>query len=254
MTSTAFVSANGAPGVTTAACAIGAVWPAEREVVLVECDPAGGDLAARFGIPIEPGLTSWVLDQRASESQPDGILSHAQVLPGGLKVVVGPVGADTSVALDRELGSVDSDGSWVRHLGEVTDLILDAGRYNPQSSGQQQILRCSDNVVIVSRCDASAVAHGKWLVDTLSALRSRPSRAACLLVVGDGPFSPDECAQALGCALVGTLPMEREAASMLSGEPGRSRALARSSLVRIARRVASQLAVAPLSEELSRVG
>lgn len=254
MTSTAFVSANGAPGVTTAACAIGAVWPAEREVVLVECDPSGGDLAARFGIPIEPGLTSWVLDQRASESQAARILSHTQVLPGGLKVVVGPVGADTSVALDRELGSVDNDGSWVRHLADVADLVLDAGRFNPQSSGQQQILRCADNVVIVSRCDASAVAHGKWLVDTLSAMRSGSSRPACLLVVGEGPFSSDECARVLGCPLIGTLPIERDAASMLSGEPGRNRALARSSLVRIARRIASQLAVARLSEELSRAG
>src|SRR5690606_15599641 len=37
---------KGAPGVTTAATALGAVWP--RPVLLAECDPAGGDLAYRL--------------------------------------------------------------------------------------------------------------------------------------------------------------------------------------------------------------
>jgi len=34
---------KGAPGVTTACIALAAVWP--RQVLLAECDPAGGDLA-----------------------------------------------------------------------------------------------------------------------------------------------------------------------------------------------------------------
>ena len=42
---------KGAPGVTTAATALGAVWP--RPVLLAECDPSGGDLAYR--LPGEDG-------------------------------------------------------------------------------------------------------------------------------------------------------------------------------------------------------
>ena len=37
---------KGAPGVTTAAVALGAVWP--RPVLLAECDQAGGDLVYRL--------------------------------------------------------------------------------------------------------------------------------------------------------------------------------------------------------------
>ncbi|MCP5854114.1 hypothetical protein NL323_29700, partial [Klebsiella pneumoniae] len=39
-------AAKGAPGVTTAAVALAAVWP--RSAVVAECDPSGGDLALRL--------------------------------------------------------------------------------------------------------------------------------------------------------------------------------------------------------------
>ena len=42
---------KGAPGVTTAAVALAAVWP--RPVLLAECDQAGGDLVYR--LPAEEG-------------------------------------------------------------------------------------------------------------------------------------------------------------------------------------------------------
>ena len=52
-------SVKGAPGVTTAACALGAVWPERRPTpIVVECDPAGGDLAARFGLEVTRGVVS----------------------------------------------------------------------------------------------------------------------------------------------------------------------------------------------------
>ena len=36
-------------GVTTTALALAAVWPRARAVLLAECDPSGGSLAARYG-------------------------------------------------------------------------------------------------------------------------------------------------------------------------------------------------------------
>ena len=50
---------KGAPGVTTTALALAAVWP--RPVLLAECDPAGGDLVYRLPAgacsPSRPGST-----------------------------------------------------------------------------------------------------------------------------------------------------------------------------------------------------
>ena len=58
----AIASDKGAPGVTTSALALAAVWP--RPVLLAECDPSGGDLAYRF---------------------PDSSGGHVRVVPHGVR-------------------------------------------------------------------------------------------------------------------------------------------------------------------------
>ena len=54
---------KGAPGVTTTAVALAAVWP--RPVLLAECDPAGGDIVYRL-----PGEGGDRLDPRRGPAQP----------------------------------------------------------------------------------------------------------------------------------------------------------------------------------------
>ena len=51
-----FVSVKGAPGVTTLACLVAATWPDHRRVAVVEADPFGGDLAARFRLSTALGM------------------------------------------------------------------------------------------------------------------------------------------------------------------------------------------------------
>jgi MinD-like ATPase involved in chromosome partitioning or flagellar assembly len=93
----AVAAAKAAPGVTTSALAMAAAWPAGRQVLLVEADPGGGDLAARFGLAAEPGLVSLAA---AARRQIDSALvgDHAQKLPGGLGVLVGPPGPEQAAA------------------------------------------------------------------------------------------------------------------------------------------------------------
>ena len=52
----ALASAKGSPGVTTASLVFGALWP--RQVLLAECDPAGGDVAIRMTAPAGAPLGS----------------------------------------------------------------------------------------------------------------------------------------------------------------------------------------------------
>jgi MinD-like ATPase involved in chromosome partitioning or flagellar assembly len=54
----AVCSLKGSPGVTTLATALGARWPAGETPILVEADPAGGDLMARFRLNDAPGLVT----------------------------------------------------------------------------------------------------------------------------------------------------------------------------------------------------
>ena len=80
----AIASDKGAPGVTTAALALAAVWP--RPVLLAECDPAGGDLVYRFpavgGGHLDPrrGVLSLAVVARRG-MQPQQVWEHVQKLP-----------------------------------------------------------------------------------------------------------------------------------------------------------------------------
>src|SRR6266566_1751510 len=52
----ALASVKGSPGVTTTCLALAAAWPGKRRLV-IEADPAGGDLGPWLGLPPAPGLT-----------------------------------------------------------------------------------------------------------------------------------------------------------------------------------------------------
>ena len=101
----AFASAKGSPGVTTAVAALAATWPADRELVVAEVDPAGGDLVVRFDLATEPGLVSLAAAGRR-ELGPDTLVAHTQDLAGAgarrrvrpRRVLVAPVSADQAAA------------------------------------------------------------------------------------------------------------------------------------------------------------
>ncbi|MGH9283318.1 MAG: hypothetical protein ACRD0S_10340, partial [Acidimicrobiales bacterium] len=100
MSLVALISAKGSPGVTTAAVALAAGWPVARSTVVVEADLAGGDLAAACGLAIEPGLGSFASAGRHGFDAA-ALLSHAQLLPCGVRALVGPLSDDEAgAALD----------------------------------------------------------------------------------------------------------------------------------------------------------
>ncbi|GAA4606863.1 hypothetical protein GCM10023195_25350 [Actinoallomurus liliacearum] len=93
---------KGAPGVTTAAIAIAAVWP--RPVLLAECDQAGGDLVYRLpaedGGMLNParGMLSLAATARRG-LRADQVWEHTQRLVGGLDVLVGLTNAEQAQGL-----------------------------------------------------------------------------------------------------------------------------------------------------------
>ena len=100
----AIASDKGAPGFTTAALALAAVWP--RPVLLAECDPAGGDLVYRFpavgGGHLDPrrGVLSLAVVARRG-MQPQQVWEHVQKLHGGLDVLAGVTNAEQGAGLSR---------------------------------------------------------------------------------------------------------------------------------------------------------
>ncbi len=264
MTVIALCSAKGAPGVTTLACALAAVWPSDRFITLAECDPSGGDLAARFGISAKRGMASLAIECRGLPGPTThNYRKHLQILPGGLEVLAGPSGASAARTVDAEIPKVldllTGDVSVQESVTE--DLILDCGRIQPGAVGQVAALATADLVLVVTRPTAEAVSSTRWIADLLSrsgggggvvdvpvppdcAERGvRPANvgspasaqaSAGLVVQGDGPIAGAEAAATLNLKLVAAIPTDNLGAAWLRGEPVRRWRVTASPLVRCA--------------------
>ena len=220
------------PGVTTAALALGAVWQrGGRQALLVEADPDGGVLAARYGLGAHPNLTE-LAGRSRSGLRPTDAWDHAQVLPGGLGVVVAHPSADQTHAALRTGAARIGD-----HLSRVdgTDVLVDAGRLSP-SSPALDLLSWASLIVVVLRPRLDEISA---LAQRLPALQELGEVGVVL--VGKRPYGPSEVAANLGAEVLGVLADDPKGAAAVDGTGG-SRRFHTSTLVRSARVVAGVLA------------
>lgn len=238
MTRVALGSVKASPGVTTTAVAFAATWPPGRQVTVVEADPAGGDLAARYGLPGEPSLLTLAAAARRDPA-PDVAVRHCQHLPGGLAVLLAPASADQAqVALgmlspaDGLLGGIDGD------------VLVDAGRLDPRSAALALAGSCELLVI----CVRPVLAELHHLAARVETLRSVSARLGVVLV-GDGDYPPAEIADALAVEVLGVLPADSHGAGLLAGQAASLRTLGRLALLRSARSLAETICtrLAPVS-------
>lgn len=224
----ALASIKGSPGVTTFALALAAHWPGDTRRVLIECDPAGGDIAPRFGLTLSPGLISLAAEARRDPDL-EGIWRHAQKLPGGLPVVVGPLRPDQArTALDALVDNGDpgrhGDGassvlSASAGRCDIT-VVADCGRLDPNSPALP-IIKSADHVLVLVRPQRDILSHLAARMGEIGQLASRVG----LLLVGDG-YSPAEVTGELDIPVFASVPDDRRGAALLAGglsRPGRSR-------------------------------
>ena len=244
----ALAADKGAPGVTTTAVALGAVWP-ERAIV-AECDPAGGDLSYRLpgprGAPLDPhrGLLSLAATARHGV-EPGQLWDHVQALNGGLEVLIGVTTAEQSTGLS---GLWDGLGQALARL-PGGDVLADCGRITP-GAPSAALLRHASMLALVARPSVDSMAHAR---DRLASLVGRLGDGAVM-----GPAlglvlvaSPGESKSAVGQAsevlraahlpveILGAIAHDPKGASLLSGQWGGK--LSRSLLIRSARQVAAAI-------------
>ncbi|HEY8482411.1 MAG TPA: hypothetical protein VIL71_21505 [Spirillospora sp.] len=263
----ALAADKGAPGVTTAAVALGAVWP--RPVLVAECDQAGGDLVYRLpaaapdagdgsgdGGMLNPsrGLLSLAATARRG-LRPDQIAEHCQRLVGGLDILVGTTNAEQAQAMSWLWGPL---GRAFAGLDPV-DVIADCGRLGADTP-LIDLLREADLVVLLTRATLEQVAHLRERVATLTAqLRDGPP-VGVLVLADPRDFRTSinevdrilagarERARAAGAddrpgpsvTVLGGLALDPKGAELLAGRWGGR--LDRSLLIRSAREVAATLA------------
>jgi MinD-like ATPase involved in chromosome partitioning or flagellar assembly len=236
----ALASVKGSPGATTTALALAAVWPPGPRVVLAECDPAGGDLSANFGLAKTPGLLSLAAASRRERDE-DLLWRHTQALPGGLQVVAGPIGADQARAALTMLAA-DSFAA-IRRASIQPDMLViaDCGRLDP-ASPVLALARAADALVLVARPQLTEMAHLAACVTTLRRAwgSSPPARVGLVLAPG-GSYPPAEVGQALDVPVLGVLPDDKHTAATLAGRVTIRRGLSRLPLMRAARTLADHL-------------
>lgn len=226
----ALLSAKGSPGVTTlaAAAAVGG------EALVLELDPAGGDLAARAQVAHEPpGLMSLAAVARRGVAA-DMVIDHVRSVGPSIPVLFGPPDPSrasavlTTLCPDLGLALAGLDG----------DVLADCGRWIP-SSPTVEIVAAADSVVLVLRAAPDQVAHAHAILPSLRALSSD----VVLAMVSERHCWPvEEVAAVLGVDAVGVV--ERD--------PDGAAGLVRTEAVQRARRTALVRSAATVLDALRR--
>jgi hypothetical protein len=224
----AVASVKGSPGVTTLCLALAACWPDPAGVIVVEADPAGGDVAMRFGLAQSPGLLSVAaaarggtaaFGERPEEAQL--LWRHAQMLPGDVPVVASPPDAGRARGALAVLAAPGPSGGLAvgpllaaaEHPGAV--LVADCGRVEP-GSPVMAVLRSADVMILLTGAHADELAHiarripeiGSWSRHPVLVLASRDAHRG---------HSIDAVARELGVTPLARVPFDPRGAAVLSG-------------------------------------
>ena len=170
---------KGAPGVTTAALALGLVWPTDR--VLVEADPSGADLPfqlhTRDGGRLAPQRSVTELANGARLGSAEPVSSYAQDTSVGVPVVPGALGPETF----RGMANL-----WPRIAAICAawpgTVIADLGRVQPGHAALP-MAKLAVGMVVVSRPSPAGLYRLRARVGELAASLGDPSRPRSPLAV-----------------------------------------------------------------------
>ena len=242
---TVMTSGKAAPGTTTSTWALAMVWPSP--VLVVDCDPAGGDmvpgmLAGR--VPLDRGLLSWSVSTRRATVMDAtmALLSHVVSIPEvpGISLLPGIQNAAQVAALDVAGWQRLASTLEVSSAAIGRDVLVDTGRLVEASCWP--VLRIADRVILNVRPTVRSI-HAALAAAARLRVELGDLRTVSVLVIGRGPYSSTEVAHAIGAPLLGELPDDRGAADVLSdGALSGLRGLHRTKLLRAARLVAQEIA------------
>ncbi|WP_433195778.1 BTAD domain-containing putative transcriptional regulator [Nocardia sp. CA-107356] len=193
-------------GTTTTAVALARAWPGREAALVVEADPAGGQLAELVGSDPYLGLASLArtLDLNAPV-QADRVLEHVQFLSNGVPVLAAPPGPDVTRAGVAASLLAGTHGSW-RALG--ASVFADCGAPEPDSV-LNPVLAAADACLVVVRADYIDPARAARRILRLT----EGCRHRGVLLIGASPHN--DFATALALPVLGALPNARASAQAL---------------------------------------
>ena len=225
------------PGVTTLALALThAIAERTPRVVLLDADPAGGDVAAYVGTPTEPGLVTMAAACRHPDAHLD-LSSHARPLPNGGSAVVAPAAPHHAAA------AIAAIAARMPAAGATDDIaVVDCGRL-AASSPTLPMIEDATSLVVLLRPTVAGVSA---VVEQVGWLRSLGAANTVLVVQGEHPYGAAEVERATGLPVLAVAPIDGRGAEAAYGALP-ERAERRTPLGRAARSLAD--AVLPAGSE-----
>ena len=208
-------SLSGTPGVSCAALGLAALWPG-HEGLLVEADPSGGVVAARFRLPNTGGVNDLAAAARHGGVVDDPIpFSHvlplrSHVLPLRSRVVPGP--GDASQAASAVAVLASHPQAALRSLAPL--VVVDVGRLYPDSPAFG-LLPAADRVVLVTHPQDEYLNHAYARLPELH--RAAMPGAVGLVVSGKSRYPMEEIAEQFRVPVWAHLPADRWGAAVLTG-------------------------------------
>ena len=237
MTVVSVCSAKHSPGATTLALALLCAWQSDpassSDGLLVEADPVGGDLAARLGLAMEPGLVSMAASARHGDDLID-VWAHSQALPAGGYIVLAPTDPTRSSAAV----TVVADRLCPALRGVADRAVVDVGRWWP-GTPTTPVLARSDVVVLAARPDLAGIEHVRVATE---AIQEISGALIAIALIGDRPYGPDDVLGSTTARFAFALPVDRRSASGLHEGP--IQRLRRSPLVRATRSIVDEISSA----------
>lgn len=223
----AVASRKASPGVTSLTAWLADLWSEPGVTrLIVEADPSGGSLAARWssahGLTWDPGLLTLSTSRSALAADTLGALT--QRLTDGVLVAAAPPAPEQVIGALARWGD---RGAAELAAAEGVRAFVDCGRLTAASPALTLARRAALTVLVCRpRLDE---------VNALVPAVAELTAAGCtlgLVCVGSEPYLPAEIANAAGIPLLGVLPVDIRAAAVFdrdgldSGRPFRRSALA----------------------------
>ncbi|MGI5213866.1 ParA family protein [Plantactinospora sp. CA-290183] len=213
-------SAKGSPGVTTAGLAFALSW--SRPVVLAECDPAGGDIAAGYLRHLEldggHGLMQFVVAELRGQA---GEQFWPQLVdlepPGAQRLLLPGIATPAQAAsLDPNWHSIASFFASLEHGNPGFDVIADCGRLVAPHAPWPLLSR-ADLALLVVKPTLSSLLPAHAVVQTLLGAAGPASEGRTgLLVVGDGEYDDRAVSRHLDVPVIAHLPDDCRSARVLA--------------------------------------